>query len=174
MKSQEHPFTPGWKNEFCPVINIELMWKLVLGKLDCLVQLLFRSGCSRYLSCWQRWKENIWGAKRTFCCQLAPFSSFLAHTVTFVSTVTCNMRNKYFICFFFSISFELSFPFCSKTITCLIAQWNLQQNIDLGRLSSIDFYSLDLKSSPLKYLPWKVWSPSYRSCENLFMKTKVF
>ena len=86
------------KSEFCPVIKIELMWKLVLGKLDCLVQLLFRPGCSRYLSCWQRWKENIWGAKRTFCCQLAPFSSFLAHTVTFVSTVTCNIK-KNFICF---------------------------------------------------------------------------
>ena len=89
-------------NELCPVMKIELMWKLVLGKLDCLVQLLFRPGCSRYLSCWQRWKENIWGAKRTFCCQLAPFSSFLAHTVTFVSTVTCNSKNKYFICCFIS------------------------------------------------------------------------
>ena len=102
MKSQERPFTPGWRNEYCPAIKIELMWKLVLGKLDCLVQLLFRPGCSRYLSCWQRWKENIWGAKRTFCCQLAPFSSFLAHTVTFVSTVTCNSKNKYFICCFIS------------------------------------------------------------------------
>ena len=78
--------------------NHSIQWKnkgFWSQKLNCLIQLLFWSVCTRYLSCWQRWKENIWRAKRSFCSQLAPFLSYFFPTiVTFVSKTQIHWRRK--------------------------------------------------------------------------------
>ena len=129
----------------------------------------FRNSCSENLIVWfnfysgpgaadichvDRDGKKIFGEQSgLFVANLPPFLLFLPTLSHLCQQSPATVEINISFVVLFPISLRLSFPFCSNTITCFKVPWNLQQNIDLGRLSSIDFYSLDLKSSPWKYSP---------------------